>query len=357
MRAVQRHFHDFIQGVAVATFALLLIVNANPTNAAENPCIGEWVLDQSNSHLSFLTVKKGAVVENSKFASFNGTISESGLATVKIQLDSVDTKIDLRNVRMRFLFFETYKFPEATVTALLHAGLLSDLTSKRRISYPIDFVLDLHGLKKTLTVDTVVTLMSDNKVSVASVTPLPIPISLFEMEENVLKLEDAAKVTIVRTGSVSFNFVFSRGGVAETVMAKVEPKNTAVETKGDLSGEACRGRFEILSRTGAIYFKSGSANVQLSSAPLLRTVADIVSRCPGLNILIAGHTDSDGGDGYNQNLSEARARSVLNYLAGIGIQHTRMNSVGYGESQPVAENNTERNRRLNRRIEFRVSGG
>lgn len=346
-----------------ALCALMVCGSALVAAAQDNPFRGNWVLDPDASILTFLTAKdtatKKGVVENSKFVSFNGMIDENGEATIKVQLNSVDTGIDLRNVRMRFLFFETYKFPEATVTARIDANSLAELRSRRRISYKLPFTLDMHGVQNTFEADTVVTLLSDKLVSVASAAPVPIPVALYGMEENVLKLEDAAKVTILPAGAVSFNFVFANGGGGTTVpvLAAVAPEATAVEAKGNFDTEACKGRFEILSRTGAVYFKTGSSAVEGESAPLLQTVADIAKRCPDLNIMIAGHTDSAGDDEANQRLSEARARSVLRYLAGLGLQPDRMRSVGFGETKPVAANDSPRNMRLNRRIEFSVFDG
>ncbi len=74
---------------------------------AQSAFNGGWTLNSEMSNLSFQSVKKQTVVESSGFATFNGTIDEAGKAEVTVLLDSVDTKIDLRNVRMRFLFFET----------------------------------------------------------------------------------------------------------------------------------------------------------------------------------------------------------------------------------------------------------
>jgi len=336
---------------------LALASCAGASLAQDNPFAGNWVLDKTASVLTFQTVKNNAVVENSKFASFTGTIDETGLATIKVQLDSVDTNIDLRNVRMRFLFFETYNFAEATITTQLDAALLEGLKTRRVMPYHITFNLEMHGISKTLETDAIVTLASDGLVSVASAAPIPIGVKLFGMEENVLKLEDAAKVKILPSGSVSFNFVFSNGELPASALAAVAPQSTAVETKGNFDVEACKGRFEILSRTGAIYFKSGSSKVETDSAPLLRTMSEIANRCPDLKIQIAGHTDSDGHEAFNQRLSEARAEAVLEYLTGIGVDAGRLHSIGYGELRPVAENDTPRNRRLNRRIEFSVYDG
>jgi len=112
------------------------------------------------------------------------------------------------------------------------------------------------------------------------------------------------------------------------------------------------GRFEILSRTGSIQFKSDSAEIADESGQFLETVLDVVQRCPMLDIVVEGHTDSVGRAASNQALSEARANAVAAYLVGEGVEKARISAVGYGEAKPVASNDTARGRRLNRRIEF-----
>lgn len=69
-------------------------------------------------------------------------------------------------------------------------------------------------------------------------------------------------------------------------------------------------------------------------------------------IEIAGHTDSEGSDTYNQKLSEGRAAAVVNYLASQGVDINRMSAVGYGETRPIDTNTTEEGRAQNRRVEF-----
>jgi OOP family OmpA-OmpF porin len=71
-------------------------------------------------------------------------------------------------------------------------------------------------------------------------------------------------------------------------------------------------------------------------------------------ITIAGHTDSRGSDSYNLKLSRDRANEVRDYLVGYGIEANRLQAVGYGETRPVASNDNESGRELNRRVEFRI---
>ena len=114
------------------SFALL--IGAAPAAYAQDPFVDGWLLQPENSALRFQSVKNNAVVEGSSFASFSGAIDQTGTAVVRIATDSVDTKIDLRNVRMRFLFLETFTFPEAVITVTLDPALLADLPTKRRVT-------------------------------------------------------------------------------------------------------------------------------------------------------------------------------------------------------------------------------
>ena len=77
-------------------------------------------------------------------------------------------------------------------------------------------------------------------------------------------------------------------------------------------------------------------------------------RCPTANIEVAGHTDADGEDGFNQALSEKRAQAVVDYLVKAGLPADRFTPTGYGSTQPVAGNDTDEGKAQNRRIEFVV---
>jgi len=75
---------------------------------------------------------------------------------------------------------------------------------------------------------------------------------------------------------------------------------------------------------------------------------------PRSRFLIEGHTDSRGRDAYNQKLSDERAASVLNYLIGKGISSSRLQSKGFGETQPIASNDTAAGRQENRRVQLSI---
>ena len=100
-----------------------------------------------------------------------------------------------------------------------------------------------------------------------------------------------------------------------------------------------------------ILFDLGSATIREESFPTLDGFIEVLS-ASAVNVTIGGHTDNTGSALQNQNLSEDRARAVLNYLVANGIEETRLDAVGFGPDEPVADNDTEEGRALNRRIEF-----
>jgi OOP family OmpA-OmpF porin len=81
----------------------------------------------------------------------------------------------------------------------------------------------------------------------------------------------------------------------------------------------------------------------------------IVRHHPNATFEVAGHTDAVGNDAYNQSLSQRRANNVRAYLVQQGVNEASMTAVGYGESQPVADNGTAAGRAENRRVELRIT--
>jgi OmpA-OmpF porin, OOP family len=116
----------------------------------------------------------------------------------------------------------------------------------------------------------------------------------------------------------------------------------------------CQQLFSDLLAKGKIRFEPGRAAIDLDSAGLLDRLIETALRCPAANIEIAGHTDADGEDGFNQMLSERRAQAVADYLVKAGLPANRFTAMGYGSSQPVASNDTDEGKARNRRIEFLV---
>jgi OOP family OmpA-OmpF porin len=121
-----------------------------------------------------------------------------------------------------------------------------------------------------------------------------------------------------------------------------------------VDGTVCQQLFSGLLAKGKIRFDSGRATIDPDSAGLLDRLIETALRCPSANIEIAGHTDADGEDGFNQALSEKRAQAVTDFLVKAGLPAERFTAMGYGSTQPVAGNDTEEGKAQNRRIDFVV---
>ena len=104
-----------------------------------------------------------------------------------------------------------------------------------------------------------------------------------------------------------------------------------------------------------IYFTIDSAIIENRSAPLLHEIAALLLRNQSIRLVeIAGFTSSEGSSEYNMTLSEERAQAVVNHLVGLGVAERKLNPVGYGETQPLTENESEEGRAQNRRVEFNI---
>jgi OmpA-OmpF porin, OOP family len=343
----------------IATFAAFCAFLSGATAAQENPYAPGWDIDPATSFIHFESIKfvKGEkIVETHSFAAFTGEIGADGKVALHVKLDSVDTKNDLRNVRMRFLFFETFKFPTAEVTAQLAPDMAAGLTvgGEKRVSIPVR--LSLHGVENGLSADTTIRVTGPDSFEAVSAGPILFKVEDFNLGDSLKKIaETAGGFDIVPAMTISFQLGFVRRGAGQPAPSTDEtapPAMAALETKGDFSAEECVGRFQILSETGNIYFASGSAQLDAESTYVLATVLDVISRCPGMRVMISGHTDDVGSNELNQRLSERRAQSVVDYLARKGVDRGRLISAGFGEERPMVANDSDFHKSRNRRIEF-----
>ena len=103
-----------------------------------------------------------------------------------------------------------------------------------------------------------------------------------------------------------------------------------------------------------ILFDVGKADLKPQVRENLKKVSETLKEYKDTEILITGHTDSDGSDELNQKLSERRANAVSNYLIGLGVSPIRLKMQGLGESQPVTDNVTAAGKQKNRRVEMAI---
>jgi outer membrane protein OmpA-like peptidoglycan-associated protein len=124
--------------------------------------------------------------------------------------------------------------------------------------------------------------------------------------------------------------------------------NTILQTR-----DTARG---LIVNMSDVLFDTGSYTLRPGAREKLAKISGIVLAHPGLNLQIEGHTDSVGGDEYNQTLSERRAGAVRDFLVDQGVAASTVTARGFGKTQPVATNDTPEGRQRNRRVEIVVNG-
>jgi outer membrane protein OmpA-like peptidoglycan-associated protein len=160
-----------------------------------------------------------------------------------------------------------------------------------------------------------------------------------------------------QTGNTALGAILGAavGGAAGAYIGNYMDKQ-AEEMQKDIEG----ARIERVGEGIKITFDSGilfdvdKATLKPEAQANLTKMATILNKYPDTNVLIEGHTDATGSDEYNLRLSQSRSQSVSNYLAGLGVDPSRFSTMGYGESQPVATNDTPEGRQQNRRVELAV---
>lgn len=145
------------------------------------------------------------------------------------------------------------------------------------------------------------------------------------------------------------------GGTAGIIIGNHMDKQAA-EMRQDLAnakieriGEGIKITFD-----SGILFETNSSNLQSVARANIESLVKILNKYPDTNIFIEGDTDSEGTDDYNQKLSERRAQAVADYQKSLGIPGSRISTVGLGESNPIASNDTVDGRQQNRRVEVAI---
>ncbi len=164
--------------------------------------------------------------------------------------------------------------------------------------------------------------------------------------------------------ALSLNGVAPHQGAVESISAQladalpsgfaIEADVTATPAQSRVSAAICQELLVAELGSDGVKFNEGSTAVAPESEGRLDRLVAILQRCPDAAVEIGGHTDSGGAAERNRALSQLRADSVRDYLVESGIAADRLTAVGYGEDDPIADNDTEEGRARNRRIEFTI---
>jgi outer membrane protein OmpA-like peptidoglycan-associated protein len=160
-----------------------------------------------------------------------------------------------------------------------------------------------------------------------------------------------------KTGSTTRGAIIGAlvGGAAGALIGRKMDKQAEQLTKVLPDAQVSRvGEGIAVTFESGILFPFDSAELQATGRDNLRKLADSLQGNPGTEIMLVGHTDSVGQPGYNQSLSERRARTAADYLGGQGVTRQRLLTSGKGEAEPIASNDDDAGRRQNRRVEIAI---
>lgn len=174
---------------------VLILLLLTPCTAAW----ADWELDSAGSKLHFVSIKNGGTAEVHSFATMVGYLGDAGKAEVTIDLDSVQTLIDIRDERMREMLFETVKFPSATISAQVDPDVLAVAAEGGVLTAEVPVTLSLHGKEKSLTIPVVIVGEGERRLRVFSAQPLLINAADFGLAEGVAALQKVAGLQSIAT--------------------------------------------------------------------------------------------------------------------------------------------------------------
>jgi len=167
-----------------------------------------WVLSSKASTLNFVTTKNSIKTEVQHFQKLSGKIANN-IATLNVDLNSVVTGIEIRDERLKKLFFNTPLFPQATVSIDLSSNSISRMKKGDVKKLEVNALLDIHGVKQNVKVQLQVVALDKNKRLVSANQPLIINLQKFELLEEVNELRELARLKSINAAvPVTFNLMY-----------------------------------------------------------------------------------------------------------------------------------------------------
>jgi hypothetical protein len=206
-------------GVLAAALVLSLAACADPAADAPKDAAteaasvteGTWALDPAGSRLSYVSIKAGEIAEANRFDKLSGSVAADGTATLDIDLASVNTGVDIRNERMREIFFDVAGNPKAVVTAKLDPAAFAGLAVGQSITRSMNATVALKGVESAIETEVLVTRVSDDRVTVVPTAPVIISTDMFELTDELGELRALAQLpSITPAVPVTFTLAFTR---------------------------------------------------------------------------------------------------------------------------------------------------
>lgn len=175
------------------------------------PAQAAWYLDNESSRLSFISTKNLDSSEVHRFLTLHGMVSDSGKASLRVELESVSTGVSLRDERMRTLLFDIDKFPQATVSAQLDVRPIDTLAAGAQLELSLPLTLTLHGKSQTYTAELLATRLDDHRFQVVTLAPLVLNAGDFGLVKGLDALRKIAGLSAIsRSVPVGAVLIFTR---------------------------------------------------------------------------------------------------------------------------------------------------
>ncbi|MFY8049126.1 MAG: YceI family protein [Erythrobacter sp.] len=173
---------------------------------------GVWTLDPAGSRLAYVSIKAGEIAEANRFEKLSGTVAADGTATLDIDLASVNTGVDIRNERMREIFFAVAENPKATITAKLDPAAFAGLAVGQSLTRPLKASVTIKGASSDVETELLVTRVGADRVTVVPTAPVIISTDMFGLTDELGELRALAQLpSITPAVPVTFTLAFKRG--------------------------------------------------------------------------------------------------------------------------------------------------
>lgn len=192
-----------IRKIKYRWIAVLLLVSANAS--------ADWILDNDQSSLYYVTNKAAAIAELNSFGELSGRIEENGNASLIISLASVNTAIEIRDQRVREILFKVAEYSTASVRLMVEADALASMEAGSSSRGPYEAVLTLNGITGTVSAELTVTKLSDDSILIQSAMPLIINALTFGLADGVEELREIVGLPNINNNVVvNFSLLYSK---------------------------------------------------------------------------------------------------------------------------------------------------
>ncbi|NWB89898.1 YceI family protein [Pseudomonas agarici] len=161
------------------------------------PAHANWYLDNESSRLSFVTTKNTDIAEVHRFLTLHGKVDRQGMATLEVELESVNTGIPLRDERLRRDLFQIKTYPQARVTAHINVEPINDLAPGAQLELRLPLVVRLHGQEHRYNAELLATRLDDRRFQVVTLEPLVIHAEDFDWVSSLAALRKVAGLSAI----------------------------------------------------------------------------------------------------------------------------------------------------------------